>query len=62
MMRLAQTVSAADTFAGFAAGATAYEIIVGTVGDENSAADMKILGGAVVAGQPVRIADMRIKL
>ncbi|QZE59659.1 hypothetical protein pEaSNUABM39_00079 [Erwinia phage pEa_SNUABM_39] len=60
MMRLS-AASAADTFAGFAGGGTGYVIIVGTVGDENSTADLKIVGGTVTAGQPLRLADMRIK-
>ncbi|QZE59992.1 hypothetical protein pEaSNUABM35_00075 [Erwinia phage pEa_SNUABM_35] len=61
MMRLASAASAVDTFAGFAAGGSAYVVITGTVGDENSNADLKIVGGTVVAGQPLRLADMRIK-
>ncbi|AWY08358.1 hypothetical protein HOT49_gp081 [Erwinia phage vB_EamM_Alexandra] len=61
MMRLNTTASAADTFAGFTVAGSAQVIIVGTVGDENSAADMKILGGTVTAAQPLRLSDMRIK-
>ncbi|QZE58984.1 hypothetical protein MPK64_gp081 [Erwinia phage pEa_SNUABM_16] len=61
MMRLAQTASAADTFAGFTTGSNAYVIITGTVGDENSNADLKIVGGTVAMNQPLRIADLRIK-
>lgn len=61
MMRLTAAASAADTFAGFAAGSSAYVVITGTVGDENSNADLKIVGGTVIAGQPLRLADMRIK-
>lgn len=60
MMRLA-AAQAVDTFAGFSGGGTGYVVIVGTVGDENSTADLKIMGGTVTAGQPLRLADMRIK-
>lgn len=60
MMRLS-AAQAVDTFAGFSGGGVGYVVIVGTVGDENSTADLKILGGTVTAGQPVRASDMRIK-
>lgn len=61
MLRLTSATTATDTFVGFTTGTNAYVIITGTVGDENSAADMKVLGGTVTVGQPLRIADMRIK-
>lgn len=62
LMRVTSVASAGDAWANFAAGTNCYVLMTGTVGDENSSADMRILGGAVTAAQPVRIADMRIKL
>lgn len=62
ILRVSTTGNAADNWTGFSASAPVWAVVAGTVGDENSNADMKILGGAVTAGQPVRIADMRIKL
>jgi len=61
MLRMTTTASSADTWAGFVAGGNATVIITGTVGDENSSADMRILGGTVALNQPVRLADLRIK-
>lgn len=61
MLRMTTTASASDNWAGFTAGGNATIVITGTVGDENSNADMKILGGTVALNQPVRLADLRIK-
>ena len=61
MLRMTTAASTADTWAGFIGGTNATVIITGTVGDENSNADMKILGGTVALNQPVRLADLRIK-
>lgn len=61
MLRITTATSTSDSWAGFVAGANAAVIITGTVGDENSNADMKILGGTVALNKPVRLADLRIK-
>lgn len=62
MLRQCSAGTAVDNWTGFTTGTNLHNCIVGTVGDENSNADLKILGGAVVAGQLLRVADMRIKL
>ncbi|EBY9527524.1 hypothetical protein D5P86_00900 [Salmonella enterica subsp. enterica serovar Infantis] len=62
LMRVTSVASAGDAWANFIAGTNCYVLMTGTVGDENSSADMRILGGTVTVAQPVRIADMRIKL
>lgn len=62
LMRVTSTAAGGDAWNNFIAGTNGYVIMTGTVGDENSSADMRILGGSVTAAQPVRIADMRIKL
>ncbi|QZE57291.1 hypothetical protein MPK71_gp082 [Erwinia phage pEa_SNUABM_1] len=61
MLRMTTAASAADTWAGFVAGTNATVVITGTVGDENSSADLRIFGGTVALNQPVRLADLRIK-
>ncbi|QZE56278.1 hypothetical protein pEaSNUABM3_00081 [Erwinia phage pEa_SNUABM_3] len=62
LMRVTSVASAGDSWTNFVAGTNCYALMTGTVGDENSTADLRILGGTVTAGQPVRVADMRIKL
>lgn len=62
MLRQCSASITADAWANFVSGTNLYNCIVGTVGDENSAADLKIVGGTVTAGQPLRVPDMRIKL
>lgn len=48
-------------FTDFCSGGIAQCIITGTVGDENSNAELKIVGGTVALNAPVRAADLRIK-
>lgn len=38
-----------------------YDIIIGTVGDEDSDADLKVVGGNIVAGQGYRMTDLNIE-
>ena len=61
MLRQCSAAITQDAWANFVQGTNLYNCIIGTVGDENSAADLKIVGGTVTAGQPLRIPDMRIK-
>lgn len=61
MLRQCSAAITTDAWANFVQGTNLYNCLVGTVGDENSAADLKIVGGTVTAGQPVRVPDMRIK-
>ncbi len=61
IFRQGSTAQPASTFDGFAAAGNAYTLLWGTVGNENSTADMKIVGGTVTAGQAIRPSDIRIK-
>lgn len=61
MIRRTSGAAATDNFVGFTGGSTASAIIVGTVGDENSTADLKLVGGLVTTNTPVRVSDLRIK-
>lgn len=62
MARLCSAAQAGAAFANWAAGTNCYAMIYGTVGDENSTADLKIVTGTVTAGMPVRPSDIRIKI
>ncbi|QZE55943.1 hypothetical protein pEaSNUABM52_00085 [Erwinia phage pEp_SNUABM_52] len=63
LLRISSAAQTSDAWAGFSSGTNAYTIIVGTVGDENSAADLKIVGGAVTMNTlaPIRPMDLRLK-
>lgn len=61
IFRQLTTAQTASTFDAFAATGNAYTLLWGTVGNENSQADMKIVGGTVTAGQAIRPSDIRIK-
>lgn len=61
MLRMTTAAQTSDAWGGFSNGNIATVVITGTVGDENSNADMRILGGTVALNQPVRLADLRIK-
>ncbi|QYW04754.1 hypothetical protein MPK74_gp086 [Erwinia phage pEa_SNUABM_7] len=62
MMRLCAAASAGSAFANWSASTTCSALVWGTVGDENSTADLKIVGGTVTANVAVRPSDIRIKL
>lgn len=50
----------ASSWAAFISGTYAYSVIIGTVGDEDSNAEMKLVGGKIVAGQGYRFTDLAI--
>lgn len=50
----------ASSWAAFISGGNAYSVIIGTVGDEDSNAEMKLVGGKIVAGQGYRFTDLAI--
>lgn len=51
----------ASTWAAFTSGTAVDEIIIGTVGNEDSDAELKIVGGVVVTGQGYRMTDLNIQ-
>lgn len=61
MARYTSSAQSNTAFTDFCSGSTAQCIITGTVGDENSNAELKIVGGTVALNAPVRAADLRIK-
>ena len=61
MARYTASTSGNNAFTDFCYGGNALCIITGTVGDENSNAELKIVGGTVALNAPVRAADLRIK-
>jgi hypothetical protein len=61
MARYTSSAQSNTAFTDFYSGGTAQVIITGTVGDENSNAELKIVGGTVALNAPVRAADLRIK-
>ncbi|WOL24650.1 hypothetical protein fHeYen902_304c [Yersinia phage fHe-Yen9-02] len=60
VLRYSTVASSTVSFASFAASSGANVIMFGTVGDENSEADLKILGGALTQGQHYRMTDLTI--
>lgn len=61
MARYTRSTSGGNAFSDFYSGGELFGIITGTVGDENSDAELKIVGGTVALNAPVRAADLRIK-
>ena len=61
MARYTTSAQGNNAFTDFYSGGNAQCIITGTVGDENSNAELKIVGGTVALNAPVRAADLRIK-
>lgn len=61
MARYTNSTSGNNAFGDFCGGGSAQVVIVGTVGDENSNAELKIFGGTVALNNPVRAADLCIK-
>lgn len=61
MARYTTSAQGNNAFSDFYSGSNAQCIITGTVGDENSNAELKIVGGTVALNAPVRAADLRIK-
>lgn len=50
----------ASSWAAFISGTYAYSVIIGTVGDEDSTAEMKLVGGHIAVGQGYRFTDLAL--
>lgn len=51
----------ASTWAAFTSGSAVDEIMIGTVGNEDSDAELKLVGGSIVIGQGYRMTDLNIQ-
>jgi len=51
----------ASTWAAFISGTAVDEIMIGTVGNEDSDAELKLVGGSIVIGQGYRMTDLNIQ-
>ena len=51
----------ASTWAAFTSGTAVDEIMIGTVGNEDSDAELKVVGGVIVSGQGYRMTDLNIQ-
>lgn len=60
-MRASSTGTDASTWAAFTSGSGVDEIIIGTVGNEDSDAELKLVGGSIVVGQGYRMTDLNIQ-
>jgi len=61
LMRLSTVATTGMDFVGFTSAGVAYVCVTGTVGDENSNADLRIKGGTVSTGVQIRPMDFRFK-
>ena len=63
VIRQGTAVGATDTWSGgFANGVGVSNALVATVGDENSSAELRILGGQIISGQSYRMTDLQFSL
>lgn len=51
----------ASTWAAFISGTYVDDFIIGTVGNEDSDADLKLVGGSIVSGQGYRFTDLNVQ-
>lgn len=63
LIRQANSVGSADTYAGgFANAVQVNNVLLATVGSESSDAELRILGGQIVSGQSYRMTDLQFSL
>lgn len=60
-LRTGATGTDASTWAAFTSGSTVDAIMIGTVGNEDSDAELKLVGGSIVIGQGYRMTDLNIQ-
>ncbi|AXG66478.1 hypothetical protein JA13_075 [Dickeya phage vB_DsoM_JA13] len=60
-MRSSASVTDASTWATFIGGTSVDDIIIGTCGNEDSDAELKIVGSNIVLGQGYRMTDLNIQ-
>ena len=60
-LRTSSAGTDASTWAAFTSGTSVDEIMIGTVGNEDSDAELKVVGGVIVSGQGYRMTDLNIQ-
>lgn len=60
-LRSSNVATDASTWAAFISGTGVDDIIIGTCGNEDSDAELKVVGGSIVTGQGYRMTDMNIQ-